>query len=107
MRAGCGPLRPHRAIRLLHQVHSMHEVTKHRLEVLGSEVNFHFDSRTRTEDVGMGFKHLYMELDVLVWADGDLVECSIVHKEHARGGIGGAFGERVTESRNEGCEEYP
>lgn len=85
----------------------MHEVTNDRLKVLGSEVHFHFDSGMRTEDVGMGIKHLHIELDVFMRADGDLVEGSIMHKVHARGGVDRAFRESPTESRNEGCVEYP
>ena len=92
LQTGCGPLHPHRAICLLHHGHSMHEMTNNRFKVLRRESNLHFDSRVRTKDYGMGLKHLHIDLDILMWVDGNLIESSFMDIKHTRAGIEGACG---------------
>ena len=82
-------------------------MTNDRVKVLRREFHSHFDSRMGTEDVGMGLKHLYMELNILMWVDDDLIEGHLFHNKHTRAGVDWAFGQRLAECRNEGCEEYP
>ena len=78
LQTGCGPLHSHWAIRLLHHGHSMHEMTNNRFKVLRREFNLHFDSGMRTKDDGMGLKHLHIELDILMWVDGNLIESNFM-----------------------------
>ena len=82
-------------------------MTNDRVKVLRREFHSHFDSRMRTEDIGMGLKHLYVELNILMWVDDDLIEGHLFHNKHTRAGVDRAFGQRLAECRNEGCEEYP
>ena len=85
----------------------MHEMTNNRFKVLRRESSLHFDSGMRTKDDGMGLEDLHIELDILMWVDGNLIESNFMDIKHTRAGIEGACGERVTESGNEGCEKYP